>query len=1127
LWFLDRAVKPGDAPMAQRDEAPRDLLFGLLALHNAMVTRDELVAAFGAWTASDRPLADLLVEHAKLSADERALLAAVVDNHLRRHGGELAGGLAALDMDHSTLESLAAAGGPKVEASLAQVGSGARSFGSADRTITYAVGTAPAGAQRFRILRPHARGGLGAVFVALDSELNREVALKQILDGRADDPVSRQRFLVEAEITGGLEHPGIVPVYGLGTYGDGRPYYAMRFIRGDSLKEAVAGFHNDDLLKRDLGARTLALQKLLRRFLDVCYAVDYAHGRGVLHRDLKPANIIVGKYGETLVVDWGLAKASGRNESIAATEERPLVPSSASGSAKTLPGSALGTPAYMSPEQARGDVKALGPRSDVYSLGATLYCLLTGRPPFAASDPGDVLRAVERGDFPRPKAVDGAAPSPLDAVCLKAMARNPEDRYATPRALAEDVERWIADGPVSAYRDPWSTRVARWSRRHKPAVAAMAAVLVATVAGLSIGTVVLRQANVQIERQRRLAQANFRQARAAVDDYLTKVSEDRLLKSNAPGMQALRKELLESARQYYQAFVDAHRGDPALKADLAAAQTRVATIAHQVGSRPEALSSFQAARDLWASLARNDPANAHYQLELAHADASLGKVQLDTVGQARESKATLEAAVDRLERLSRSRPDDAEVLDQLAGAVTSLSLWYKRSPQSDQAHPVARRALDLRERAAKLDPKQQNKLASILLTVGYGFTLQGRAADALSLFERAQKILEPLVASRPGDAELRRELARAYTNLGYLHHSQTRRIHEALRQFERSAQLCEQLVRENPIVPSYRSVLASQYKHIAEVLMELGEFDRAADLARRSVDASVEVAKIDPDDYSNHMDQVYAYMIVGQAELARGRPAAAEEPLRKATEVPAKLLASHRDDFELVAALSRVHRLRGQAYGQSGRTQQALESFRRSLSIYAEAESGRSVPPYLLPEKAAAYTNLGAALNEAGKLDEAVEAYRQALTIRDTLAQAQPTNERFQYRRAEAMVELGRIQLASGRTDEAIATLGRSVEAFGVLVAGGPIFLASRAEARATLVAAFAARPAPTQPERDEQRRAAELAVVDLREAVGRGQLDPRALKFNPAFKALRDHEDFRLLVRDLAFPAKPFATPP
>ncbi len=266
---------------------------------------------------------------------------------------------------------------------MASLGPSTNDDSDADQTGTYAVGAATSDGQRFRVLRPHASGGLGAVFVALDGELHREVALKQILDRFADDPTSRQRFLLEAEITGGLEHPGVVAVYGLGTYADGRPYYAMRYIRGDSLKEAIDLFHGDEGLKADAGRRSLEFRKLPRRFLDVCNAIDYAHSRGVIHRDIKPANIILGRHGETLVIDWGLAKAVGRDDPTVG--EQTLTPSSSGGSSETVPGSALGTPAYMSPEQAAGDLDRLGPRSDVYSLGATLYCLLIGKPPFEAT----------------------------------------------------------------------------------------------------------------------------------------------------------------------------------------------------------------------------------------------------------------------------------------------------------------------------------------------------------------------------------------------------------------------------------------------------------------------------------------------------------------------------------------------------------------------------------------------------------------------------------------------------------------------------------------------------------------------------------------------------------------------
>jgi serine/threonine-protein kinase len=496
--------------------ADRHLLFGLLALQTGIINQGQLLLAFQAWTLDkSKSLADHLKARGDLDDEDRAAVEALAARHLKRHGGNLEKSLAAVPANRAARASLASLREPEIDATLARVarnGNGQATdldgHDDPDRTAGLSVGGSTGDGQRFRLLRPHARGGLGEVFVALDAELHREVALNQILEKHADDPVSRRRFVAEAEITGGLEHPGVVPVYGLGTYGSGRPYYAMRFIKGESLKDAIEHFHGDSPLSmgeggrrpgegasRDPGRRSLELRKLLRRFLDVCNAVDYAHSRGVIHRDLKPANIILGKHGETLVVDWGLAKVVGRADP--SVGEQTITPSS-SGSSETLPGSALGTPAYMSPEQAAGELDRLGPRSDVYSLGATLYCLLTGKSPFEGDDVGEILRRVQAGDFRAPRDVDPALDKALEAVCTKAMATKPEDRYAGCRALADDVERWMADEPVAAWAEPWTRELLRWLTRHRTGVTGVAAAVLAGVVGLAAVLAVQTRAKTRL-----------------------------------------------------------------------------------------------------------------------------------------------------------------------------------------------------------------------------------------------------------------------------------------------------------------------------------------------------------------------------------------------------------------------------------------------------------------------------------------------------------------------------------------------------------------------------------------------------------------------------------------------------
>jgi serine/threonine-protein kinase len=464
-----------------RPGADRNLLFGILALQMDFIQRDALIAAMNAWVlAKSKPLGQVLVEQQALKPDERDAIDVLVGKHLARHGGDPEKSLAAVAVPTPLRQELCSLADGDLQASLGHVTSELPS------TLAYVPG--PDGAVRYQILRPHARGGLGEVYVALDQELHREVALKEIDAKHADDPHSRGRFVREAEITGGLEHPGVVPVYGLGRHADGRPFYAMRFIRGETLKDAITRFHESP--QCTLGHSNLAFRQLLGRFVAVCNAVAYAHSRGVIHRDLKPSNVMLGPYGETLVVDWGLAKAVGRDpmEDGRGPAEPSLVPVLSDSDAVTQAGAALGTPAYMSPEQAAGRLDQLGPASDVYSLGATLYALLTGRPPVDGKDAGEILAHVQRGDWPAPRHVNLAVPPALDAACCKALARDPAQRYGTALDLAADVERWLADEPVAAYAEPWAVRTRRWMRRHRvlvsTAVGVLAVGLLATTTGL-------------------------------------------------------------------------------------------------------------------------------------------------------------------------------------------------------------------------------------------------------------------------------------------------------------------------------------------------------------------------------------------------------------------------------------------------------------------------------------------------------------------------------------------------------------------------------------------------------------------------------------------------------------------
>ncbi|WP_165226117.1 serine/threonine-protein kinase [Aquisphaera insulae] len=879
----------------------RDRILAELAMRTGLASAEGVTTAMA--EQGGRPLGDVLVERGDLEESDRSALEHLAESSLVARGGDAGGVLSGFDAiaNWSGWDSAIASG----MASIARRRAGLTGRDDGDpgpEAEGQGAARASDGEGRFRALRLHARGGHGEVFVARDEELNREVALKRLQPryaGRADH---RARFLVEAEVTGRLEHPGIVPVYSLGADADGRPFYAMRLVRGETFQAAIDAFHRADLPPH---GRTLGLRKLIGRLIDACQAIAYAHSRGVLHRDLKPSNVMLGGFGETLIVDWGLARARGAEspgDRPAEDPEGPLI-ASTSGASETAEGALSGTPAFMSPEQASGASSRIGPATDVYGLGAILYVLLTGRMPLGeGQSPVVLLGRARRGEVVPIRSVRTDVPPALAAIGAKAMALRPEDRYESALALADDLERWLADEPVSAHHEPWSARLARWRRRHGTLVTAASAVLIATVIGLAIGASAINAERAVAVADRDLArrehdraEQEFRRARRAVDDSFTRVSQEVLL--DVPGLQALRKDLLSSARGFYEEFVLDRGQDPSVRADLAETHSRLAGIAQLLGRGEEVVAEYEAAVRLRESLASergspgvgDDEEGRQARLALALDLDRLGVALLDSRSDLARSRQLTERAISILEAIGDRGGD--RVRDVLAGAYANLGSLSQFEGRAGAGLPLILRGISIREELARRTPGDRPLrfgLARMLINLALLYKQAGPDSAARSAMERAVEILEGLHRDRPEAARDTLTLVTALDDLGRLDFDSFD-LEPARRHLGRARDLITGLVRENPRAVEYRASEGS----IDNIL---------ANLERRS-----------------------------------GRPDVAARHAAAARDLFEGLAREHPGDLEYRDALSQAWNVTGRLDATAGRRREALAAFDRAAGLLAEA----------------------------------------------------------------------------------------------------------------------------------------------------------------------------------------------
>ncbi|HSD28877.1 MAG TPA: serine/threonine-protein kinase, partial [Vicinamibacteria bacterium] len=607
----------------------------------------------------------------------------------------------------------AVGGDPRTAAQIETIASGDRVEATVDTRPDAAAdpqALAEASPNHYQVEGEFARGGMGRILLALDRRLGRRVALKEL---HADaGPGAPRRFVREALVTARLQHPAIVPVYEAGRWPDGRPFYAMKLVEGRSL----------EALLRDAASLASRLA-LLPHLIAVAEAVAYAHDRRVVHRDLKPANVLVGPFGETVVVDWGLAREIEKG-GVVPHEDGGEARLGAGAEGQTVTGTVLGTPHYMPPEQARG--LPVDERADVYALGAMLYFLLTGAPPHAGRSAAEALAAAAAGDVEPVERREAEAPPDLVAVVRKSMAPSPAERYPSARELAADLRRFQTGQLVSAHR--YSTRelLRRFVTRHRAALAVASVLTAALVVAVTVGFLaVRRQARVaEAERDRaRLAARKAEQTNAFVVGMLGSADP------RVAGRDVTVASVLDAASERVESELT---GQPDVKAD----------VLQTLGTTYQGLGLYGPAKErLRAALDASRAAFGEESLEVARAIDRLAGAFEDE-GDLQEAERLDRDSLAMLGRLGETEGTDAaQVKGDLARVLQGLG-------KSDEAETLYREVLAIERR---LEGDRGPGVAETLNNLGVLLGGRGDWAAAEPLHREALDIIRSVRGSEHPD----------------------------------------------------------------------------------------------------------------------------------------------------------------------------------------------------------------------------------------------------------------------------------------------------------------------------------------------------------------------------------------
>ena len=696
---------------------------------------------------------------------------------------------------------------------------------------------------RLRLQRFHAQGGLGTVYAARDESLGRDVAIKFSRRSVPSD-AEQSRLAREAAITGRLEHPGIVPVYAAGELENGVPCYVMQMIEGRTLQDAIAELHSDE----NSGSNKFhsrAFRQLIQRVIAVCNTIAYAHEQHVIHRDIKPKNIMLGRFGETILLDWGLAKQLADVPIDCDRVPEPTMTAMENGA--TCPGQPIGTPAYASPEQILGKIDQQDLRTDIYSIGATLFCVVVGQQPsalataFLAND-----QPITESNVPSPRELNHCVPRQLDAICRRAMAFDREDRYSTATELADDLESYLADEAVSVLNESMLMATRRWLRKHPRISAAIASSLLVTLLGLSAGsyllskkTVALAASNDRLALAQQAQQTANEETLAALRSLTDRVIERSL--SQNPTLLQEDKEFMRNVIDRYKSLADLQQ-DPERATDIKIEGLyRVGQLKKFLGQKQEALRMWHDALALCKRpVAEESPITCDI---IARIHSRIGLLLTD-MGQSEEAIAHTESGVKIFQDLYQTYPGNADYAIGLARSYSELGVSLHYAENIERAANAFERSLELTipiQTRDSADRYLHQQMATDLSNLGSAQQQLRKFNQADQNYQRAIALYDELVDNYPAAHMYRLNLARTY--LGYA--SLKRQLQEpqlALSYCQRSIDITRSLHESFPLIPDYVYQLGvSQYE--LGILLSKTDAQKALDtldIARLHVREAIE-----------------------------------------------------------------------------------------------------------------------------------------------------------------------------------------------------------------------------------------------------------------------------------------------